>query len=328
LILISLLILINPTFNAYSSTTTTLLKIIPQTTTITHGETFTFNITVENVTDLCAWQIKLIFDPKLLICQNITVPPDNILGNNTTGLGKEIDNTKGYIKAFNGLWELKGVNGSGTLCQIKFQTISPGITSLYFEKIMDFSGTYLADSQNNLIEFQPIGSTIKISATNFQEFTFNINVNETSTTVQILTNSTIYNFTYNQQEQIIEFDTNQTQGTIELHSVRIPKIALKYPVAILVNGTSIPYYDFLDPENIYLNFNCKSNVHIKILSTILGDLTGDRQVLIDDVVIAAKAYGSYEGSKRWDPRADIDNNGMIDIYDVSFIARKFGSTWP
>ena len=326
ILILTPLIFINLAANTYASTIS-ILKTSPETVTLTYGSNLILNVTVENVTDLCAWQIKLFFDPKFIICQTVSVPQDNILGNNTTGLSKEINNTEGYIKAFNGLWELEGVNGSGVLCQITFQTASLGITGLYFENVMNFSGTYLADSENNLIEFQSEGSVIEILTTDFQEYSFDIDVNGTPATIKILTNSTINNFTYTHQAQIIEFDTNQTQGTQGLHSIMIPKIAMEAPIVTLVNGVSVPYHLFIDSVNTYLNFNCSLNTHVKILSTILGDLTGDRQVLIDDIVIVAKAYGSYEGSSRWDPRADMDDNKIVDIYDLSVVARRFGSVW-
>lgn len=326
IIFLTLTLILIKSGNTQAPSTTT-LKMKPITATITYGENLIINVTVENAIDLCAWQIKIVFDPKLIICQNISIPSDNILGNNTTGLGKEINNNKGYIKAFNGLWELKGVNGSGILCQITFKTTSLGITSLYFEDLINFSGTYLADSQNNLIAFQAEGSIIKILTTGFQEYSFDIDINGTPTIVKILTNSTINNFIYQYEAQTMEFDTNQIQGTQGLHGIIIPKIAMKTPLVTLVDGISIPYQLFVDPVNIYLNFKCTLNTHVEILSTVFGDLTGDRQVLIDDIVIAAKAYGSYEGSPRWDQRADMDHNGIIDIYDVSIIARNFGSVW-
>ena len=40
---------------------------------------------------------------------------------------------------------------------------------------------------------------------------------------------------------------------------------------------------------------------------------------IYDVVILALAYGSYPGHPRWDPRADLNGDGIVDIFDLAEI---------
>ncbi len=57
----------------------------------------------------------------------------------------------------------------------------------------------------------------------------------------------------------------------------------------------------------------------------LGDVDGDRDTDIFDIVRVASIYGSYSGSPKWDIQADLAPSGEIDIFDVVVAAREFGN---
>jgi len=62
------------------------------------------------------------------------------------------------------------------------------------------------------------------------------------------------------------------------------------------------------------------------------DLNLDGTVNILDVVVAAKAFGSYyhvgDFNPRWNSRADFNQDQNVDIRDIAAIAKKFGSQAP
>jgi parallel beta-helix repeat protein len=58
--------------------------------------------------------------------------------------------------------------------------------------------------------------------------------------------------------------------------------------------------------------------------TVPGDVDGDRDVDIYDIVRIASAYGSNLGQPRFDPNCDIDSNNKIDIYDVVIATSIYG----
>lgn len=56
------------------------------------------------------------------------------------------------------------------------------------------------------------------------------------------------------------------------------------------------------------------------------DLNKDGHVNITDVAIVTTAFGTEEGDPRWDPRADVNGDGLVDIFDLVTIAIHFGET--
>ena len=58
----------------------------------------------------------------------------------------------------------------------------------------------------------------------------------------------------------------------------------------------------------------------------LGDIDQDGSVTIIDVAVFFYDFGFTPATpSRWDPHCDINNNGIIDIIDVSIAARAFGT---
>jgi hypothetical protein len=59
--------------------------------------------------------------------------------------------------------------------------------------------------------------------------------------------------------------------------------------------------------------------------TVPGDIDGDRDIDIYDIVVIASAYGAKIGESRYVPNADIDGNGEISIYDAVIAASRYGT---
>jgi hypothetical protein len=65
-----------------------------------------------------------------------------------------------------------------------------------------------------------------------------------------------------------------------------------------------------------------------IFITLVGDIDGSRSVNIFDIVKMAGSYGACLPSPRYDPYADIDNDGCCsDIFDIVRCARNYGRSW-
>lgn len=60
----------------------------------------------------------------------------------------------------------------------------------------------------------------------------------------------------------------------------------------------------------------------------LYDLDGDGIVTMEDLNIAAQAFGSRPGSQNWNPIADTNGDSKIDMKDIAAVAKKYGEHYP
>ena len=65
----------------------------------------------------------------------------------------------------------------------------------------------------------------------------------------------------------------------------------------------------------------------QVTVTVSGDVDGDRDVDIFDIVAMASTYGYDEGDPEYIPEHDIDSSGTIDIFDIVIAASNYGETW-
>jgi parallel beta-helix repeat protein len=61
---------------------------------------------------------------------------------------------------------------------------------------------------------------------------------------------------------------------------------------------------------------------------ITGDINQDGKIDMRDISLAAIAFGSYPGHPRWNPAADINIDNKVDMRDIGTVARHFGETYP
>jgi hypothetical protein len=57
--------------------------------------------------------------------------------------------------------------------------------------------------------------------------------------------------------------------------------------------------------------------------TLSGDMDGDCDVDIVDIMLVASRWNSTVGDARYDPRYDLDHDGDIDIVDIMLVATRW-----
>jgi hypothetical protein len=53
-----------------------------------------------------------------------------------------------------------------------------------------------------------------------------------------------------------------------------------------------------------------------------GDLNGDLKVDCSDIAVVKAAYGTNAAQPGFDPRADVNFDGVVDIRDLAFVSQK------
>ena len=64
-----------------------------------------------------------------------------------------------------------------------------------------------------------------------------------------------------------------------------------------------------------------------VFVTIAGDVDGDRDVDIFDLVMMAGVYGISRPDPGYNPNCDIDGDGNIGIFDLVIMAGNYGESW-
>ncbi len=86
---------------------------------------------------------------------------------------------------------------------------------------------------------------------------------------------------------------------------------------MLISPAAAEYAGLLDAQVAPSVQACPVAYHLE------GDINGDKAVNIIDIAHLAVAWGSTSGSDNWDPCADFDGNGVINIVDAATFAQHF-----
>ncbi len=132
-------------FTGVGAASPPVISVEPPTITKKVGETFTIDVTITDVTvansinGIYTWQFGMSFDPSVLNATSVMEGPflkDTGYATSWNMMPPEINNYEGTIKASNALWlyppESQGAIGSGVLCNITFQSVDIGRTTLHF----------------------------------------------------------------------------------------------------------------------------------------------------------------------------------------------------
>jgi thermitase len=147
----------------------TYLYVNPVETTVTMNQRLVVNITLMNVTRLRAWQVKLYYNPTLLNFTGAWVPSDSIFAQKPYVEGEPftgVDKFGTYVLYGVALYPpaaYTGVNGSGSLCQLKFEALALGVSPLD----IDTSGlgtftTVLLNASSNKIAFTGLDGVTEV----------------------------------------------------------------------------------------------------------------------------------------------------------------------
>ena len=303
--------------------TETYLVATPSINEVTLGDSFTLSIDIFNVTDLYGYDIILNYNISLLTANSIQEGPFLKSAGETYIFANTTDNEEGYVRfAVSLLGTPTGVSGNGTLFTINFTA------SLHYTGVVDLLLTYV-DLLNHTIQPIPclaIDGQITIVEIDIEKCT--VVKNETIYEVTAVSNSTIHDLSYDDEEYKMDLNVSGASGTVSFCNITLPKELLNGTLVVLVNGNPVDYTKIENETHITLTFTFhNSRSTIQILVSIIGDLNGDRIVNLQDIVIVCLAYGSTPDSPNWNPIADIIQDNIINLRDAVAVCLNYGKTW-
>jgi hypothetical protein len=213
-------------------------------------------------------------------------------------------------------------------------TIPKGLLNQNFTVFVDNNSTAYTKWENTthiFLNFTYTHNQHTIEIHTFNTYLFNISKNGETYVIRMLTNSSVTSFRFDENLDQINFNVTGLTGTQGYCNVTIPKNVFNSTFAILVNGIVTPYIKSENSDYTFIHFKYNhSNDNIKILSTVIGDVNGDKKVDINDIATVALSFGSFLGGLRWNPIADLTGSdylvpdGKIDILDIALVAKHFG----
>ena len=198
-------------------------------------------------------------------------------------------------------WELNGVPVS-TNPIIVFMDANRSLRAVFVAENRDVAVTNITLSRT--VIGQGYGMSINVTAENQGDFeeTFNVTLYANTAIVHILT---VYNLTIG----------NSTTVTFTWNTTGFAK----------GNYTISATADTVPSETDTADNMLSAAMDVCV--TIPGDVDGDRDVDIYDIVRMLGVYGVSKPDPRYDPSCDIDNDGDIDIYDIVIAAGNYGESW-
>lgn len=130
-------------FGAATIADVSTVKIDPSAQEVMAGDAFNVSVVVEDVTNLCANQATLNFDPGAMSASSVTEGDFLKSAGATLAVGPFIDNVIGTVTFSYALMTPTGVNGSGVLATIDFDTnpAAGGVYNLTLTNVLLANGT-------------------------------------------------------------------------------------------------------------------------------------------------------------------------------------------
>jgi hypothetical protein len=317
--------------------------------------------TVSNVHELSSWQLQVVYDPSQLQYESASSTSSDIFP--SSKVGPLIDSSSlGTVTLGESLLGFDTANGTGNLVSVQFGLI--GNVGSTVDVYFNVSQTYLL-SQGAAIPFQyslndiPGGSLIPEDSFQYRSFF----LTSSSSGTGISTPSTLHIYFDSACTNAVPSDYNLDWGTVfpgQTYSsatfyFKSTDSADNYLALAIANWNPLNASKYVFPSWSYRLQMLKASggnvlavyFTVTISSDVAGmirdgvsmftfnfvvscnslahfDINGDHVIDIKDISFVAKLFGVTSSSPNWDARADLNGDNRVDIKDLSIIAHFFG----
>jgi hypothetical protein len=288
--------------------------------TMVPSSTFSINITIDNVADLKICEFNFSYVTEIISCYGVMA---RRVQGQIPSIKMVVDDEAGFV------WVRLTY-----LTPITADTPTP-IVTIYFHvdalgaSPLDLHDTQLLNSEGDPIEHQTFDGYF---ATIIQDIAI-INVVASKTWVyqgqevkinvtaknKGNMNATFYMCTYYDSNLIGNLTINDLPPSNEKTLVftwNTKNVPPCHNYTISAQAQILPY-EKNTADNTYVDGKVKIRFQ--------GDINGDGTVDGSDMVIVARAFGSYPGHPRWDPLADLNGDKVVDGLDMLIVARNYGN---
>ena len=299
--------------------------------------TFSVDVTISDATDLNRWSMNIYYNNTMLSVASavegsfMSSVATTTFASNTT---QDYNATNGQLTLSDNFTSTSvGASGAGTLATITFQVLANGSTPIVMADIQmtDSFGRPISYTQTN----GSFSNIPLIISTAHQVVVTDITASSyfNSTWVyqgrDVNINVTVFDSGGFSENATVTVYYNITAGDVAgVQSVTLAS-GENETLLFVWNTTAVPI--------CYTNYTLTAVATIPDGSAntlsdgtmqvrILGDLNGDGKVDMADVIIFEDAFGSYPGHPRWNPAADINENGVCDLNDVVTLLMHWGQT--
>ena len=318
--------------------TGTVISLEPPESIMMLDDVFIVNVTVTNVEDLYGWQIALHFDPDVVGFINWWLPPDHVFTNKPFWAGTVARGPYYVVFAATLMGSVPTFNGSGTLCQMRFGCVAPGSGSLRIDLEVAGAETQLfkvvAGEVEN-IPFTPLNAFVEafqrppvLHDVAIVDATLSHTKAYAGWTVDVMVTvknegeaTETFNVTAYYNNTLIETKTvfNLAPGT---------NVTLTFSWDTTNVQPHRTYTIWAEATSVPSEIDIVDNALVigKVRIKLMADINDDGIVDILDMTIAAIAFGSQPGDPNWNPDADLNQDGIINIFDLVIIGTNFGKT--
>jgi hypothetical protein len=309
------------------------IRVTPDLTETYEGLTFTVSVRITSPEDLYGLDFQLSWNTTFLdyVSHSLYIPredyPGGVLFKPVQITKNEVNSTAGtYWVAAHSNPPATSFNYDGTVFNMTFQAKINGTCTL---RILSSS---LTDSLGQPILHNTFGGTVNIAPGFHDVAVANISTSGNivsqgySTKISVtIANEGTFTESVNFTVYANGTELNTTITSVAGFSTAIINVTWNTGgwaignYTISVNVTAVPGENDTS-DNTLVNGN--------LLVTFAGDVDGDLDVDIFDIVMIAGAYGSSEGQPKYNGNCDLDGDGDVDIFDVVIAAGNYGQGVP